>query len=142
MDVTPGGSMVESMVARLAEEVDMARNETAGERGSVDVPPPTMELAEPLRLFDNPVRDRYEMWSGDELIGVEGYEVTEHGDVILLHTVVMEKFGQQGFARGLVRGVLDDAAARGRHVIPVCTYVRKFIARFPQYQELVAAANA
>ncbi|MDF0529484.1 GNAT family N-acetyltransferase [Tsukamurella sp. 8F] len=109
---------------------------------SVEVPPPTLELDEPLRLFDNPVRDRFEVWSGDELIGVEGYEITDHGDVILLHTVVMEKFGQQGFGRALVQGVLDDAAARGRRIIPVCTYVRRFISRYPQYQELVAAANA
>ena len=106
----------------------------------VEVPPPTLELGESLRLFDNPVRDRYELWSGDELIGVEGYEVTEHGDVILLHTVVMEKFGKQGFARALVSGVLDDLRSRGRRVIPVCTYVRSFIARFPQSQDVVASA--
>lgn len=106
----------------------------------VEVPPPTLELKEALRLFDNPVRDRYELWSGDELIGVEGYEVTDHGDVILLHTVVMEKFGRQGFARALVSGVLEDLHSRGRRVIPVCTYVRSFITRFPQYQEFVASA--
>ncbi|KXO98789.1 GNAT family N-acetyltransferase [Tsukamurella pseudospumae] len=108
----------------------------------VEVPPPTMELSESLRLFDNPVRDRYELWSGDELIGVEGYEVTDHGDVILLHTVVMEKFGKQGFARALVSGVLDDLRSRNRHAIPVCTYVRSFVTRFPQYQDVVNAARA
>lgn len=108
---------------------------------NVEVPPPTMELKDSLRLFDNPVRDRYELWSGDELIGVEGYEVTDHGDVILLHTVVMEKFGKQGFARALVSGVLDDARSRNRRVIPVCTYVRSFITRFPQYQDVIASAN-
>lgn len=106
----------------------------------VEVPPPTMEVKESLRLFDNPVRDRFELWSGDELIGVEGYEITDHGDVILLHTVVMEKFGKQGFARQLVSGVLEDARTRGRHVIPVCTYVRSFISRFPQYQDVVTSA--
>ncbi len=107
---------------------------------NAQVPPPTLELTEPLRLFDNPVRDRYELWSGDELIGVEGYEFTDHGDMILLHTVVMEKFGRQGFARALVSGVFEDARARNRGVIPVCTYVRSFLTRFPQYQDVVASA--
>jgi predicted GNAT family acetyltransferase len=109
---------------------------------AVPVPPPTLELAEPMRLFDNPVRDRYELWSGSELVGVEGYELTEHGELILLHTVIMEKFGRQGFARSLVSGVLDDCAARGRKVLPVCTYVRDFLIRFPDYQSAVAAARA
>ncbi|CAM3895971.1 MULTISPECIES: GNAT family N-acetyltransferase [Tsukamurella] len=108
---------------------------------TVDVPPPTLELGE-LRLYDNPVRDRFELWSRDELIGVVGYELTDHGDVILLHTVVMEKFGKQGFARAIVSGVLDDARSRERQVIPVCTYVRGFLARFPQYQDVVASARA
>lgn len=108
---------------------------------TIDVPPPTLDLGA-LRLYDNPVRDRFELWSGDELIGVEGYEVTDHGDVILLHTVVMEKFGKQGFGRALVSGVLDDARSRSRQVIPVCTYVRGFISRFPQYQDVVVSARA
>ncbi|WP_019202054.1 GNAT family N-acetyltransferase [Tsukamurella sp. 1534] len=107
----------------------------------VEVPPPTLALTDELRLFDNPVRDRFELWAGDELIGVEGYEITDHGDVILLHTVVMEKFGRQGFARALVSGVLDDLRARKRRVIPVCTYVRDFVTRFPQYGEVVVAAR-
>lgn len=107
----------------------------------VPVPPPTLELSQALRLFDNPVRDRYELWAGDELIGVEGYELTGGGDVILLHTVIMEKFGKHGFARGLVSRVLDDCEVRGRKVLPVCTYVRDFIERFPQYQQVVAATN-
>ena len=106
----------------------------------VEVPPPTLDLGESLRLFDNPVCDRYELWSGDDLIGEEGYEVTDHGDVILLHTVVMEKFGKQGFARALVAGVLEDLRSRNRRVIPVCTYVRSFISRFPQYQDVVDSA--
>ena len=106
-----------------------------------EVPPPTMALAGPVRLFDNPVRDRYELWSGEELIGVEGYELTDRGEVILLHTVVMERFGHKGFARALVAGVLDDARSRERQVIPVCTYVRSFLARFPQYQDVVIGAH-
>ncbi|MFM9376300.1 GNAT family N-acetyltransferase [Gordonia sp. VNK21] len=101
------------------------------------VPPPTVVLDPPPELRANPDRDRYELWSGDELVGVEGYERTADGNLILLHTVVTEKFGRAGFARLLVASVLDDVAAQGRTITPVCTYVQRFLERFPQYQVLV-----
>lgn len=102
------------------------------------VPPPTITLDPSPTLRDNPDRDRYELWSGDELVGVEGYERTDDGNLVLLHTVVTEKFGRAGFARLLLSGVFDDVAARDIKVIPVCTYAQQFIERFPQYQPLVA----
>ncbi|GAC58513.1 hypothetical protein GOHSU_42_00050 [Gordonia hirsuta DSM 44140 = NBRC 16056] len=102
------------------------------------VPPPTVTLDPAPVLRENPDRDRYELWSGDELVGVEGYERTDSGDLILLHTVVTEKFGRAGFARLLVSQVLEDAADRGFTVTPVCTYVQQFLERFPQYRSVVA----
>lgn len=102
------------------------------------VPPPTVTLDPEPALRHNPDRDRYELWSGDELVGVEGYERGADGNLILLHTVVTEKFGRAGFARLLVSKVLDDVAAHGGTVTPVCTYVRDFLERFPQYRDLGA----
>ncbi len=104
---------------------------------SVPVPAPTVSLDPPPVLRDNPDRDRYELWSGDELVGVEGYERAADGALVLLHTVVTEKFGRAGFARLLVSAVLDDAAARGLRVRPVCTYVQGFVERFPQYRAAI-----
>ncbi|GAA4741068.1 N-acetyltransferase [Gordonia alkaliphila] len=103
----------------------------------IPVPPPTVTLDPTPVLSDNPDRDRYELWSGDELVGVEGYEHTDDGGLILLHTVVTEKFGRAGFARLLVSQVLDDVAARDVKITPVCTYVQKFLERYPQYQATV-----
>lgn len=102
------------------------------------VPPPTITLDPPPELRDNPDRDRYELWSGDEMIGLEGYRREDNGDLVLLHTVVTEKYGRSGFARLLVASVLDDVAGRGGRVIPVCTYVESFLSRFPQYRGLLA----
>ncbi len=88
-----------------------------------------------------PDRDRYELWSGDELIGVEGYEPREDGTVVLLHTVVTEKYGRAGFARLLVSSVLDELTTQGTTIVPVCTYVQKFLDRFPQYRTAVAPSH-
>ena len=102
------------------------------------VPPPTITLDPPPALRNNPDRDRYELWSGDELIGVEGYERTDDGNLILLHTVVTEKFGRAGFARLLVALVLEDLIGQDKQMTPVCTYVQSFLKRFPGYQRVLA----
>lgn len=107
---------------------------------TVPVPPPTVELPSAPELRHFPDRDRYELWSGDELIGVEGYEQRDDGTLVLLHTVVTEKYGRAGFARLLVASVLDQLAAEGTKVVPVCTYVQKFLERFPQYRAAVVPA--
>ncbi|WP_161896184.1 GNAT family N-acetyltransferase [Gordonia spumicola] len=104
------------------------------------VPPPTMDLDPEPELRHNPDRDRYELWSGDELIGLAGYERTTGGDVVVLHTVVTERFGKAGFARLLTVRLLDALDAEGRQVVPVCTYLQKFIERFPQYERMVLSA--
>lgn len=106
----------------------------------VPVPPPTVQLSPAPELRHFPDRDRYELWSGDELIGVEGYESRDDGTVVLLHTVVTEKYGRAGFARLLVSSVLDDLTAGGTKIVPVCTYVQNFLDRFPQYRGAVVAA--
>lgn len=103
----------------------------------IPVPPPTIAMDPAPAVRDNPDRDRYELWSGEEMIGLEGYRREDDGTLVLLHTVVTEKYGRSGFARQLVAAVLDDVAARGGKVVPVCTYVQSFLERFPQYRSVV-----
>jgi len=91
-----------------------------------------------LKLVHNTDRDRFELWDRDEFMGLVGYELD--GDVyILLHTVIEERFGHQGIARLLVSMVLTRMRLDGHKIRPVCSYVRRFLVRFPEYQLLVAA---
>ena len=88
-----------------------------------------------LKLVHNTDRDRFELWDSDTFMGLVGYE--KDGDVlILLHTVIEERFGQQGIARLLVSLVLTRMRLDDVKIRPVCSYVR---VRFPEYQLLVAA---
>lgn len=97
-----------------------------------------MSARESLVLVHNTERDRFELWDGETFMGLVGYEVD--GDVyILLHTVIEEWFGQQGIARLLVSLVLTRFRLDGVKIRPVCSYVRRFLVRFPEYQLLVAA---
>ena len=91
-----------------------------------------------LKLVHNTDRDRFELWDSDTFRGLVGYE--KDGDVlILLHTVIEERFGQQGIARLLVSLVLTRMRLDDVKIRPVCSYVRRFLVRFPEYQLLVAA---
>lgn len=97
-----------------------------------------MSAEKSLVLVHNTDRDRFELWDGETFMGLVGYEMD--GDVfILLHTVIEEHYGQQGIARILVSLVLTRMRLDQSKIRPVCSYVRRFLIRFPEYQLLVAA---
>jgi predicted GNAT family acetyltransferase len=89
-------------------------------------------------FIDVPDDHRYELRSGDQLVGFIDYRL--HGDVIrLVHTEVPEAFSGHGHASTLARSALDDARSRGLTVRPDCPYVASYIKKHPQYADLVAS---
>ncbi|MFM9378443.1 GNAT family N-acetyltransferase [Gordonia sp. VNK21] len=61
--------------------------------------------------------------------------------IALTHTVVYDRFGGRGFAADLVRHVLDDVRASGNKVVPVCSYVVRYLEKHPEYSDLVVSAR-
>lgn len=60
------------------------------------------------------------------------------GKVISMnHVGVPESVGGRGIAGVLTRHVLDHSRAEGWQVVPNCPYVKNWIERHPEYQELV-----
>ena len=87
-------------------------------------------------LKDAPDQHRFELWAGDELIGVLAYRL--HDDAIaLVHTEVSPEHGGRGHAAPLLRGALDEARARGLAVVPSCSYVASYVDEHPEYADLV-----
>ncbi len=85
-------------------------------------------------VTDNEAASRYEM-------AVEGRTtfldyVREGGRVYLLHTEVPPELEGKGHGTRLVRGVLDQARARGERVVPRCAFVRAFLKRHPDYADV------
>jgi AcrR family transcriptional regulator len=77
----------------------------------------------------------YQATVGGALVGRLTYE-TGPRVVVLLHTEVDD--GHEDAADPLVRRVLDDVRAAGTHtVVPVCPYVRWWIARHPDEEALL-----
>lgn len=90
-------------------------------------------------------RCRAELWDTVEgersFIGFIGYaeEVIGGQQVThLMHTIVNERYGRRGYARALVTLLLDHLAAEGQQFTSECTYVDRFLARYPEYRRYQA----
>ena len=97
--------------------------------------------AESFEVNDNPRELRYELLLGTDVIGELRYRI-EPGVVVLVHTEIEPSFEGQGLASMLIRGALDDLAQKSLKVTPLCPFVRSFIDRHPEYNDLVAVDPA
>ncbi len=80
---------------------------------------------------------RYEIRDGDRLLGVAVYERRDR-QVVFTHTEIDPDAGQDGLGSRLVRAALDDVREQGGTVVPSCPFVRGWIERHPEYQDLLA----
>lgn len=90
------------------------------------------------KLIDNTQQKRFEIHI-DGHIAFEDYEffTTSQGEqgIAYLHTEVPKALNGQGVAGYLVKYILDDAAAKGLRVKPICPYVKAYIDKHPEYQD-------
>jgi uncharacterized protein len=90
-----------------------------------------------MTVRDNAELHRFEIRGDDEVAGFAEYH--DHaGGRTFTHTEIDDAYEGQGLGSTLVRFALDDARERGLDVIPVCPFVRGYIARHPEdYVDLV-----
>ncbi|MFC9787510.1 GNAT family N-acetyltransferase [Rhodococcus sp. NPDC127528] len=107
---------------------------------------PTAEVS------NNAGQSRFELRLNGDLVGILGYyELDTNAGagvrvgrrsgppvVSFMHTVIVEDFGHRGLAAVMVQRALDAAREYGWKVRPVCTYLQRFIADNPQYQDMLA----
>lgn len=96
-----------------------------------------------VRIEDDVDHQRFDLVVDDELVGILGYRFGEGGDsaspvVALMHTVVKEEYGDRGWAGVLVRASLNTARDRQWRIVPICTYVRRYLAQHEEFLDLVA----
>ena len=87
------------------------------------------------RIRDNPDEERYELWLGESLAGTIDYSM-EAGRIVLIHTEVDPSFEGKGLGSKLVRSALEDIRARGLKMVPLCQFVRSYLRRHPEYEDL------
>lgn len=89
-----------------------------------------------ITVTDAPDQKRYEARLEAKLAGFAAYE--RAGDVVVFtHTEVDDAYEGQGVGSALVRGALDDVRQRGLPVLALCPFVKTWIARHPDYADLV-----
>jgi predicted GNAT family acetyltransferase len=90
-----------------------------------------------ITVVDVPERGRFEVRDGDRAVGFASYHV--EGDVMTLpHTEVDPSLGGRGLGTTLVREVLVAARQRRVHVLPYCSFIRKYLHDHPDQIDLVS----
>ena len=89
-----------------------------------------------VRVREAPQRSRFEILVDDEVVGFVVYH-QENGKVALPHTEVVPAHEGKGLASRLVGVALDTARERGQQVLPFCRFVSSYIAKNPEYLDLV-----
>lgn len=84
---------------------------------------------------DNTERHRFEL-DIDGHIAFSNYK-REGGTITILHTEVPKELSGRGIGSELARGVLDIVRAQGLTVQPLCPFVAGYIAKHPEYANLV-----
>jgi predicted GNAT family acetyltransferase/glutaredoxin len=87
-----------------------------------------------------PEQKRYELRLGGRVIGHLAYHRRD-GRIAYTHTEIAPACEGRGFGSRLVQAALEDARRDGLEVAPLCPFVRRFIQRHPEYQQLVAPAH-
>jgi predicted GNAT family acetyltransferase len=90
-------------------------------------------------VVDNPSEHRFELAiAGSDERAVAYYRID--GDkIILTHTAVPPAASGQGIGSRLARGVFDAIRRSGRKVVPRCSFMGAFVARHPEYADLITA---
>jgi predicted GNAT family acetyltransferase len=86
-------------------------------------------------IVNNRERHRYEL-AVDGHIAATYYAIAD-GVITFIHTEVPPELGGKGIASKLIRGALDQVRAEGLKVIAQCPFVKAFIDKHADYQDLL-----
>lgn len=91
-------------------------------------------------VTDNPAAGRFELRVDGELAGFAAYRRSAGVDSFT-HTEVFAAYEGRGLGSVLAQGALDATRAAGRTALPHCPFIRRYIARHPDYLDLVPAGD-
>ncbi|CRK50414.1 GNAT family acetyltransferase [Rhodococcus sp. RD6.2] len=89
------------------------------------------------RIEHVPEHNRFEILVDDKVAAYAEY-TEHHGVRDFDHTVTETEFRGQGLAGALVAAALDTTRAEGLKIRTSCSYVDAYVAKHPEYQDLVA----
>ncbi|XVX20149.1 GNAT family N-acetyltransferase [Actinomycetota bacterium] len=94
-----------------------------------------------VTVTKNEAESRYEAHIDGQRAGIAEYQLTDEL-VVFTHTEVDPAFEGKGVGGALARYGLDDVRADGsRKVMPLCPFIKAWIAKHPDYIPLVYGAD-
>lgn len=84
----------------------------------------------------NEAAHRYEAAIDGQLAGYAEYNLLTEA-IMFTHTEVLPAFEGKGVGSGIAKHVLNEARAKGLHVIPVCQFIAGYIRKHREYADLV-----
>ncbi len=90
------------------------------------------------QVTNNAERSRFEIHDGEgRLAGFAEYRERE-GVRDFVHTVVKDAYEGQGIGGKIAREALDQTRADGLKVVATCPFIKGWIGKHPDYQDLLA----
>ena len=84
---------------------------------------------------DNTERHRFEL-DAEGHVAFSNYK-RDGVTITIMHTEVPKELGGKGIGSALVRGLLDRVRAQGLKVVALCPFVAGYIAKHPEYADLL-----
>lgn len=91
-----------------------------------------------VTIRHNPERERFEVLVAGNVVGKAAYKTYDAAGSqqrIFYHTVINEEYGGQGLAGQLATAALGATVSAGMGIVPVCPYIKKFLAKHPDYAD-------
>lgn len=95
----------------------------------------TNPATEPVVELDQ-TRHRYTIAVQGQVAGFAQF-FDHDGQRVFFHTEIGKEYGGQGLGSRLVAGALDDVRAAGLRIVPICPFVKSYLERHHQYDDLV-----
>ena len=93
-----------------------------------------------MDVTDSTDRQRYELLDDGQLVGFIDYRADD-ALVVMMHAEVDPRFEGKGYGSAMVKAALESVRDSGRSVVPGCSFVRAYIQRHPEWQDLVAGRS-
>jgi predicted GNAT family acetyltransferase len=91
-------------------------------------------------ITNNAEQSRYEIHLDGTLAGFAEYKLSGT-KTVFTHTEIDDAFEGHGLGSQLAGGALDDVRRSGRTAVPLCPFIKKYIERHTEYQDLVTSAS-
>jgi predicted GNAT family acetyltransferase len=91
-----------------------------------------------IEVVDNVEDSQYEVLLDGVSVGYAAYHQTPDG-VLLTHAEVRPGHNGQGIGSALAKGALDDIRRQGLQAVPLCPFIVDYVARHPEYNDLVTS---